>query len=159
MKPLALVVALAMTGSAAGAAPRAHSERGVTIVSSGDASPGVLDAHTRRHHGEIVRRALLDVLHRSGADVRRVGVAPRQLDVAIVAWRVASTASRTEVSAELKLVLCDDHGKILSIVTGRASVSGPRGTDRLAEFREQALTEAVGGMTRSLQAQLDRATS
>jgi len=159
MKTLALVVALATLGNVAGAAPRPRGERGITIASAGDASPGVLDALTRRHHAEIVRRALLDVLHRSGADVRHAGVGPRQLDVAIVGWRVTSTATTTDVTAELKVVLCDDHGKILSIVTGRARVSGPRDPSRLAELREQALTGAVGGMTHTLHSQLDRAVS
>jgi hypothetical protein len=158
MRTLALVVALAVSGGAAAAAPRPRSEYGVTIASSGDDSPGVLDVHTRRRHGEIVRRALLDVLHRWGANVRHDGIAPRQLDAAIIAWHVASSASRTDVSAELKVVLCDDHGKMLSIMTGRATVSAPRGNVRLAELREQVLAEAVGGMTRSLQSQLDRTT-
>lgn len=63
------------------------------------------------------------------------------------------------VSAELKVILYNDHGKMLSIVTGRATVSAPRGNVRLAELREQALTETVFGMTRSLQSQLERATS
>lgn len=159
MRTLALVAAIAMTGGVAASAPRPRNERGVTIASSGDASPGVLDAHTRQHHGEIVRRALLDALHRSGADVRHAGIGPRQLDVAIVAWHVASTAIRIAVTADLRVVLCDDHGKMLSIMSTRASVSAPSGTAALAELREQALTEAVGGMTRSLQSQLDRTTS
>jgi hypothetical protein len=158
MKTLALVVALAMIGGVAAAAPRPRGERGVAIASSGDASPGVLDAHTRQRHGEIVRRALLDVLHRSGADVRHAGIGPRQLDVAIVGWRVVSRAARIDVTADLRVVLCDDHGKMLSILSGRATVSAPHGTN-LDELREQALTEAVGGMTRTLQAQLERTTS
>jgi hypothetical protein len=159
MRTLAIVVALAMTGGVAAAAPRPRNEQGITIASSGDSSPGVLDARTRKLHAEIVRRALLDVLHRSGADVRHTGIGPRQLDVAIIGWRVASTPSHIAVSADLRVVLCDDHGKMLSIVTGRASVSAPRGTGGLAELREQALTAAVGAMTRTLQSQLERTTS
>ena len=77
------------------------------------------------------------------------------------ATQVAGSVSELtgDVSAELKVVLCDDHGKMLSIVTGRATVSAPRGKVRIAELREQALTEAVGGLTHSLQSQLARAAS
>jgi len=55
-------------------------------------------------------------------------------------------------------VICDDQGKMLSIVTGRARISAP-GHTRIAELREQAVAEAVGGMMQTLQSQLDRTTS
>jgi hypothetical protein len=82
----------------------------------------------------------------------------RQVDVAIVAWRVQPATDRITVSAELRVVVCDEHGRILSILTGRASVSAPRAT-QITELREQALAEAVGGMSHSLQSQLARTTS
>lgn len=159
MRALAVVVALVCTADVALAAPRPRGDVGVTIASSSDASPGVLDAHARRRHGEIVRRALLDVLHRSGADVRHAGIGPRQIDAAVVAWHVAPSPAELTVSAELRVVLCDERGKMLSIVTARASVSAPRRGAQLVELREQALAEAVGSMSRSLQSQLARATS
>jgi len=159
MRALRLVVALICTTGVAVAAPRSHDEAAVRIASSSDESPGVLDAHARKHHGEIVRRALLDVLHRSGADVRHAGMARRQIDAAIVSWDVAPTAGELTVAAALRVVLCDERGKMLSIVTARASVSAPRRGARLHELREQALAEAVGSMSRTLQQQLARATS
>jgi hypothetical protein len=48
---------------------------------------------------------------------------------------------------------------MLSIVTGRATVSAPSRGAPIAELREQALAEAVGAMSRSLHSQLVRATS
>jgi hypothetical protein len=159
MRTLVLVVALSVVGAAASAAPRPRDEHAVTIASSIDDSPGVLDVHARKHHGEIVRRALLDVLQRSGADVRHAGIEPRQIDVAIVAWRVTHAATQISVAAELRVVVCDDRGKMLSIVTGRAIVSAPSRAARIAELREQALAEAVGAMSRSLQSQLVRTTT
>jgi hypothetical protein len=159
MRTLVLVVALSVAGTAASAAPRPRTERAVTIASSSDESPGVLDAHARTLHGAIVRRALLDVLQRSGANVRHAGIGPRQIDVAVVAWHIAATAAQLSVMAELRVVVCDDRGRMLSIVTGRASVSAPLRAARLEELREQALAEAVGAMSRSLYSQLARATS
>ena len=159
MRTWAVVAALVVTANLATAAPRPHDEVGVTIASSGDESPGVLDAHARKRHGEIVRRALLDVLRRSGADVLHAGIAPRQIDVAVVAWRVTPTEHRLDVSAELRIVICDEHGKMLSLMTGRASISVSSRSASLEALREQVLAEAVGGMARSLQSQFDRATS
>ena len=155
MRAILVAVALTWTSSALGA-PRPRGEAGVTIASASDASPGVLDAHARKRHGEIVRRALLDVLHRSGADVRHAGIGPRQIDAAVVAWHVAPSPGELTVAAELRVVLCDERGKMLSIVTARASVSAPARRARLAELREQALGEAVGSLSRSLQLQLER---
>lgn len=162
MRARMLIVAISLVAaatSAAGGAPSPRIERGVTIASASDDSPGVLDAHARRRHGEIVRRALHDVLRRSGADVRYAGIGARQIDAAVVAWRVSQDAAQLSVSAELRVVVCDERGKMLSIVTGRASVSSPIRGARLAELREQALAEAVGAMSRSLPSQLARATT
>ena len=131
----------------------------MTIASASDDSPGVLDAHARKRHGEIVRRALHDVLQRAGAEVRYAASGARQLDAAVVAWHVAQDAAQLSVSAELRVVVCDERGKMLSIVTGRASVSSPIRGARLAELREQALAEAVGALSRSLPSQLARTTS
>jgi hypothetical protein len=159
MRSLVLVIALLGTANIGFAIPRSDAAVGVTITSSSDASPGVLDAHARKRHGEIVRRALLDVLHRSGTTVRHARTGARQIDISVVAWRVVPTAHELAVFAELRAVVCDDRGRMLSIVTGRATVSVPARNARLPELREQVLAEAVGGMTRSLQSQLGRATS
>ena len=157
MRSLALILALAVTGSVASAAPRPRSERGVTIASASDASPGVLDTRARKRHAEIVRQALLDVLHRSGSDARHAGIAPRQIDAAVVSWRVTPRGRTTNVSAQIRIVVCDGHGKMLSILTGRATVT--RAPGQIAQLREQALAEAVGGMTANLTTQLARTTS
>jgi hypothetical protein len=155
MRSLAVIVALSVMGSVATATPRPRSEQGVTITSAEDASPGTLNRRVRARHGDVVRQALLDVLRRPGADVRLAGIGPRQIDVSVVSWRVTPRARWTDVSAELRIVVCDSRGKMISIVTGRATVSGAR--TQIAQLREQALAAAVGGMTDSLQSQLARA--
>ncbi len=157
MRTLALVLVLAVTGGVASAAPRPRGERGVTIASASDASPGVLDTSARKRHAEIVRHALLDVLRRSGSDTRLAGIAPRQIDAAVVSWRVTPRGRGTDVSAQIRIVVCDGHGKMLSILTGRATVTGAPG--QIAQLREQALAEAVGGMTANLTTQLARNVS
>jgi hypothetical protein len=165
MRTFGLIAALCMVSSTVAVAgvadaPRGpRGTRGVMIASSSDESPGVLDAHARKRHGEIVRGALLDVLRRSGADVRHAGIGPRQLDVAIIGWQVTTTPAEIAVSAQVRVVICDQRGRMMSIVTGRARVSVPARGARIAELREQALAEAVGSMTRSLQSQLARMTS
>jgi hypothetical protein len=155
MRNLAVVLALVVAGSPVAAAPRPS---GVTIASASDTSPGGLDAHARQRHSEIVRRALREALRHSGSRAPHTAIAPRQLDITIVAWRVAPSPRRIDVSIELRVVICDRHGRMLSIVTARARVSSPSPGARLAELREQALAEAVGAITQSLQSQLDRAT-
>jgi hypothetical protein len=158
-----LLTALLCATSVADAEPATRGAAGVTIASSSDHSPGVLDAHARKRHGEIVRRALLDVLHRTGTSVRHGGIGTRpgmhQLDASVVAWRVVPTSHEIAVTAELRVTVCDERGRMLSIVSGRARVTAPARGARLDELREQALAEAIGGMSRSLQSQLARATS
>jgi hypothetical protein len=131
MRTAILVLALATLSSRAEAAPGSRHGREITIASSSDRSPGVLDEHARRQHGEIVRRALLDVLHRSGADMRHAEITAHQIDASIVSWRVTPSPTQVAVAVELRVVVCDDRGQMRSIVTGRARVSAPmRGASR-----------------------------
>lgn len=152
MRTLALAAALLISVPVASAAP--HGERAITIATAADTSPGALDTGARRRHGEIVRKAMLDVLRRSGVDVGQAG---QQIDVTVVAWKIVPHGTATEVTAELRVIVCDGHGKMLAIVNGRATVSGRRG--ELDALREQALAGAVGGMQRTLKQQLARAVA
>jgi hypothetical protein len=115
----------------------------------------VLDAHARTAHCAIVRRALVDVLRRAGAEVRWTANGARRLDVAVVAWHVTPTADQTDVAVELRVVIGDERGQMRAIVTGRAKVSAP-GSPPIAELRAQAIAEAIHGIAPTLQAQLAR---
>jgi hypothetical protein len=53
------------------------------------------------------------------------------------------------------VIVADEHGRMRSIVTGRAKVSTP-GSAPIAELREQAIAEAIRGIAPTLQAQLAR---
>lgn len=150
MRILAFAAALLISAPVALAAPG----RAVTVASAADTSPGALDTSARRRHGEIVRKAMLDVLRRSGVDVGQAG---QQIDVTVVSWTIVPRGAATDVTAQLRVVVCDGHGKMLAIVTGRATVSGRQA--ELNALREQALAGAVGGMQRTLKQQLARAVA
>lgn len=150
-----LLSAVALLGALALARPAAAQPLAVMIASSSDASPGGLDARARTAHGAVVRRALRDVLRRAGADVRLTGNGARRLDVAVVAWHVTPAATQTEVAVELRVLVADEHGRMLSILTSKAKISAP-GSARLAELREQAIAGAIEGIAPALQAQLAR---
>ena len=122
-----------------------------------DSSPDRLDVHARKLHGQIARRAAIETLHRGGIAARRAGTAARQLDVSVIHWRVASTGSRTDVTAEIRVVLCDHNGRMLSIVNGKATASGL--SAQLTLLREQAIAEGVGHLVGKLGAQLARSSA
>jgi len=140
----------------AGAAIAAPGSSGVSVMTACDSSPGRLDARARALHGEIARRAATESLHRSGIAARHRGGA-HQLDVSVTRWRVASAGGRSDVTAEIRIVLCDDAGRMLSIANGRATISGR--SAQLAELREQAIAEGVGHLVARLGPQLARTSA
>jgi hypothetical protein len=127
---------------------------GVSVMSASDSSPERLDARTRTLHGQIARRAAIDTLHRTGI-AARPGSAARQLDVSVIGWRIASADGRAAVTAEIQLVLCDDKGRMLSIVNGKATIHGQ--ASQLVTLREQAIAEGVGHLVARLGSQIARA--
>lgn len=149
--PLLAAIGLVVAPHVAGAQPTVA----VMISSTVDHSPGQLDARVRGQHGEIARRTLRDVLRRSGADVRLAAIGARKLDVSVVKWKIAPSGPQLDVTVELRVIVADEHGRMLSILTGRAKVSAP-GETPIAQLREEAIAEAVRGMTPALQAQLRR---
>ncbi len=138
----------------AGAAGAEPGTRGVSVMSASDSSPGRLDARTRTLHGQIARRAATDTLHRSGIAARSGGGA-RQLDVTVVGWRVASADGRADVTAEIRIVLCDGDGRMLSVVNGKATIRGH--DSQLADLRRQVIAEGVGHLVARLGPQIARA--
>jgi hypothetical protein len=125
---------------------------GVSVMTACDSSREQLDVQARKAHGQIARRAATETLHRSGIVARRVGTAPRQLDVSVTAWRIATVGGRTDVTADIRIVLCDNTGKMLVIVNGTATASGRNA--RLAVLREQAVAEGVSQLVARLASQL-----
>lgn len=145
----------AFTADDASARP-AH-DAGVSVMTARDSSPERLDADARRHHGQIARRAATESLALHGIGARRTGTTDGQLDVSVTHWRVASTARRADVTAEIRIVLCDRSGRMLTIVNGKATVSGAPAD--LAALRELAIDEGVRHMVARLGPQLAQASA
>ena len=127
------------------------------MLTARDSSPAQLDVRARKLHGQIARRAATESLYRTGIDVRRAGTATHQLDVSIINWHVASAGGRADVTAEIRIVLCDHQGKMLSIVNGKATISG--NDTRLAELRQQAIAQGVGHLVARLGSQIARSSA
>jgi len=150
VRAIAIIVACVLAGGVATAEP--FGGISVAIVASAcDSSPGHLDARTRKLHGDIARRAVTTSLHKNRAEIARSS----QLDVSVVGWTVSTAGNRTDVTVEVRIVICDNHGKMLSIVHGKATVTAYRA--RVADLRELAIREAVGGLSPQLRTQLARA--
>ena len=130
---------------------------GISVMTASDSSSEQLDARARKRHGQIARRTATETLRRGGIDARRAGLAARQLDVSVTRWRVASAGRRTDVTAEIRIVLCDDKGKMLSILNGKATISGENA--QLASLREQVIVEGVGQLVAKLGPQLARTSA
>ena len=135
----------------------------VTIKSANDDSPGKLDKQTRTVNAQTVRQSLLDAL--SGApqvtmaaqDAQRWGLDPRVLDVSVVKLEVEITTANVECTAELRLAISDESGKMLSFVSGGATVSVPRAKFEpgyLPTLRKDALEGAMRGLFDKLLAHL-----
>jgi hypothetical protein len=128
----------------------------VSVMTARDSSPERLDVEARRHHGQIARRAATESLALHGIDAR-AGAADGQLDVSVTHWRIASAGRRADVTAEIRIVLCDRNGRMRSIVNGKATVTGDPA--QLAELRELAIDEGVRHLVARLGTQLAQASA
>lgn len=121
----------------------------IQVASACDSSPGQLDQQTRKHHGDLARQALATSIEREHFDIS----GKRQLDVSVTKWSVATINGKTQVTAEVRIVVCDGQSKMMSIVHGKATVIAAN--TKIEELRRQAIDEAVASLTRSLHSQLD----
>jgi len=121
----------------------------IMVASACDSSPGQLDAQTRKHHGELARRALASSIEREHFDL----AGKRQLDVSVTKWTVVTSGNKTTVTAEIRVVVCDGRARMLSFLRGKATVIAVN--TKLDELRRQAIDEAVASLGRSLHSQLD----
>lgn len=135
----------------------------VTIASSHDESPDDQDAAARDANRETIRQALLVALRSSPqlTSVTQQGVEARRVDLSIVALHATPGEHGVELSAELKVVISDANGKILSVVTGgaKAEVSRHAFGSRLPAIKKQLLQDAMQGMFDPLRLHLLRSLS
>jgi hypothetical protein len=150
----------------------------VTIASSHDESPESADQAARDANRETIRQALLAALRSSPqltsvaqagaldqtaqpvgrAERSARGALDRRVDLSVVALHAVEGAHGVELSTELKVVISDASGQILSIVSGgaKAEVSRHAFGSRLPAIRKQLLQDAMQGMFGPLRAHLLR---
>jgi hypothetical protein len=148
MRTMAIVVMLLVVSGVAGANDKPIVS--VAVASSHDESPGDRDPETRDANRETIRVALLDAVSESPqlTSIAQRGVAARRVDLTVVALDVIQGAHSVEIVTQLKVVISDASGKILSIVTGgaksevsrRAFSTNPHAVER------QLLRDAMQGM-------------
>ncbi len=151
--------------------PRAvegHPELCVVIKTSSDDSPGQADKKTRDAHAQILREALATSFAQTPqvttvlADAHRWGLDARNLDLSVVKMDVSKSGAFVEVEAQLRLAISDDHGRMLSFLSGGAKVQVPYAkfdAKRLPSLRREALEQAMRGMFDKLLAHLRNTTS
>jgi hypothetical protein len=157
-QPAGAQTASARRASGFGHSPHAVESRPdlyVEVKSSRDDSPGKADKATRKVHADIIKTTLVDSFKSSpqvtmaAADAQRWGLDPRHIDVSVVKCEVSRTNGQVEVEAELRLAISDDHGKMLSFLSGGAKVQVPGArfnANYLPQLRREALENAMRGM-------------
>jgi hypothetical protein len=150
MRHVALIILVVLAiGNIARAAPR-HTSIDVTVAIATD------DDTTRKAGVDTIRRTLLDAFTTTEADSRHF-----HFDVSVIKLGVETVRGSVEVSATLHVVISDEHGKMLSFVTGESKVQVPRHAFRarlLPKLEQQALEDAIDGMLGRLRAHLPRAS-
>ena len=140
-----------------------HPELYVLVKSSADESPGTSDAATRKQHAEIIKRALLDRLRADPSitsvtgEARRWSLDAHYLDLSVTRLAATRSGDIIEVSAELRIAISDDSGKMLSLLSGGAKAQMPAANfdaRALPAMRRDALDGAMRGMLDKLFAQL-----
>jgi hypothetical protein len=149
----------------AGAEPaHARPEIYVTIASASDHTPGAHPSE-RVRNADTIKRVLLLALARTPSFRARwqifagSGLDVRKIDIEVVQLRVDRTRDDIEVTAQLRLVVCDERGRMLSILSGGASARRPARVvraEQLVELRRDALEGAVQGMFAPLRTHLLR---
>ena len=127
----------------------------VLVKSCNDDSPGRADKKTRATHADLLRAVMTSELAAaplvtSTATVaKRLSLRPRAVDASVVKMDLRAKGRYLELEAELRLVISDDSGKMLSMLTGGAKVSVPRkgfNWSYLPQLRKDAIESAVRGL-------------
>ena len=141
----------------------------VTINRANDDSPGTADKKVRQANAEIVRGVLAThckhapLVTMIAADAKRYGLAQRTIDVSVTKLDLVRNGKTMELAAQLRVAISDADGKMLSFLSGGATVQVPASTYQaryLPQMRREALENAMRGMVEKLLAHLrDRSQS
>jgi hypothetical protein len=127
----------------------------VQVKSSSDDSPGKADKATRKVNAEVAKQVLVDLFKQApqvtmvATEAQRWELEPRHLDVSVIRLDVEQSGGIIEVSADLRLAISDDTGKMLSFCSGGAKVQIPKKSfdlRYLPNLRKEALENAMKGM-------------
>lgn len=155
--PAAAVQARAKT-TGFGRSPHAVEDKAdlyVTIKGTNDDSPGKAEKLVRKVNAEIVKAVLQDELRNAplvtmiAADAQRWGLDQRLIDVSIIKLEQSQANGMVEVSAELRLVVSDNKGKLMSILSGGAKAQIPTAkyqVKNLPNMKREAIEGAMRGM-------------
>ena len=136
----------------------------VVIKSTNDDSPGSKnDKVIRKTNADTLKASLVDQLKAApqvtmtDTEAKRWGLEARHIDVSVVKLDVDTSGSYVEISADLRLAISDDTGKMISFLSGGAKVQVPRTkykVQNLPDLRKEALEGAMKGMFDKLLAHL-----
>jgi len=156
LRAVTFALALIVTAGTARAGPT----HVVTIMSASDAS-GQADPSVRKHHVAAMRRVLEPAIASIDAEAHRLSRDARQLDVSIVRFELRSDGGKVYMSSELRAVISDSNGRMLTMLKASATVEVPVSRyrpSRIAELRDQALADASSGLVDSLREHVLRAS-
>ena len=124
------------------------------VVTSTDQSESGLGEADRKANAETVKGVL-------DAWVAGESLAPdRQIDVGVVSLTVDPGDDEVRVIAELRIAISDEHGQMVSVVSGTSKVAMPSHAYRagnLPKLRTEALIAATEAMLPKLRAHLHAA--
>ncbi len=152
---------------AAAAKPAAarHPQILVTIRSASDESPGKGDKKARKGHADVLRAALANevatspLLTADAVEAKKQGLDACQIDVSIVRLETRTRGGIIEVEAQLRLTISDPRGKMLSFLSGGATMQVKRRGYNLAylpQLRKETVANAVRGLSAKLVEHLRR---
>lgn len=160
------VVAQAPVQAKPGKATASQAKIHVTIRSTTDESPGADDAKARKSHADVLRDTLASeigaspVVTTDTTNARKPGHESCQIDVSVVRLETRSAkGGMIEVEAQLRLTISDGRGKMLSFLSGGATMQVKRRGYNLAylpALRRETLANAMRGLSAKLVEHLRR---
>lgn len=157
LPPEKVVVTAATTprGKAAAAQAKIY----VRIRSTNDDSAAKRDSKARKAHEEALRQTLAgeiadaSLLTDDAAEAKKRSLAACQIDISIVRLDTRTHGGMIEVEAQLRLTVSDPHGKMLSFLSGGATMQVKRKGYNLAylpQLQRDTLVNAVRGLSTKL---------
>jgi HEAT repeat protein len=140
----------------------------IVINGANDDSPGSTDKASRKKHAEYLKNTVAVALSSEAtvtnvaADASKYGLEQRTLDLSVVKLEHRVSGNMVQVEAELRFAVGDKDGRMLSFVSGGATVEVAKKTfssRNLPMLRQQALEGAVKGLWVKLLAHLRRDAS